>query len=62
MSWQVSSTYEVKPEEVEKTIADYFRNYHPAGYGTRVESKTPFVNDKGENMVRIKFTRARSCD
>jgi len=36
---------------------EYYKSYHPAGYGTRVH----FV-DLGDSMVAFRYQRANSCD
>lgn len=62
MSWQVLVTLEVEAKDADKAIAEYMRDYHPAGYGTRVESITPYTDANGKQMKKIKISRARSCD
>lgn len=43
--------------EADKFIADYCRNYHPAGYGT-LARKEP----QKDGSVKVKISRGSSCD
>jgi hypothetical protein len=58
MSWQVTTEKTGTKEEVEEFVKRYFEDYHPAGYGTRVES----MYTKPDGSYYVKISRARSCD
>lgn len=45
-------------EDLDKEVALYFRNYHPAGYGTMMRAKGK--TEDGKWIAHI--IRAESCD
>lgn len=47
-----------EPADVEAWRVAYFRDYHPAGYGTRVTRTV----EHSDGTVTIVVTRSASCD
>lgn len=58
--WACGATlYAATSEELNEKIAAYFRDYHPAGYGTYT-SQPPALHPDGYWWCKIK--RYHSCD
>ena len=48
------------PDILEQRVEDYYRDYPPPGYDTRVDG--PMSYDSDRNVWRVAVTRFNSCD